>query len=315
MKDVPHELKTQKDSISKIISYPVMRVISLVTLLCGLLFAQVGSAVEQGLFEEWSVLENGLFVDYQLQDVGVRWPLDINKGALKNIASSRDPSIWVEMVSQRRYPLVRLAGLMCLVDHRPESAVEAGIEMLLTRGPSQIGVYETVDRFLASQTNSSLLGKSISRAASGYGIDSRNCRALMGDFSHEVLSNWFHDSKRGISTPTFEAAVLERLFEDSERGKGKATVKMYHRLDSLKSIPGLPRAVYVCFSKASGPEIEVNIRAILRGSEGDWGIIHEITDFRRVQVEKIVESHGDISETNRFILAQIPSLSRNKVPR
>jgi hypothetical protein len=168
-----------------------------------------------------------------------------------SFAGTTNKEVFLEMSSQREYPLVALAGFVCLRNSSPNDGLECAMNMVLEVKDGAIGLYAPLFDYLQARHNLAAFKRAFSSVSSRYPRDLRNYLVLVTALPVDEVYAWFHDESRAPVPPTCEAAVLDKLYGEPDAKTRPVTSAMSAALAKLEPIPGVSRAIYVMYAPDS----------------------------------------------------------------
>jgi hypothetical protein len=165
-----------------------------------------------------------------------------------SFAGTTNKEVFLEMSSQREYPLVALAGFVCLRNSSPNDGLECAMNMVLEVKDGAIVLYAPLFDYLQARHDLAAFKRAFSSVSSRYPRELRNYLVLVTALPIDEVYAWFHDKSRAPVSPTCEAAVLDKLYGEPDAKTRPVTSAMSAALARLEPIPGVPRAIYVMYA-------------------------------------------------------------------
>jgi len=188
---------------------------------------------------------------------------DLDKDpALHELADTKDPGIYWEMVAQSKYPFVEMAGLQLLQAQSADPAVDAAIYLILS--PDFPAIMAVV--VLQSVSNDHDAGLIISRLAI-YGraqpASPQRWAILVGHLPAGPLKKWYGSPENTGLNLTYESFLLDG-FIDEDAKKATLTDREKRDLALFRLAPGIPRATYVLYGDEHDVGFTEATRAVLQ---------------------------------------------------
>lgn len=244
----------------------------------------VSYAEEPTILPPWSLLESQLEADVQ-QAAATTSTFEeqlLSSAGFTRVRSIKRQSVWLDMVYQRRHPLVTMAGFLAIRDVMPDMADEVAMRtfVLRERGIS-LAVYEPVVEHLKAM-------RFRERSAASFAtVITEATHVFQGPLMIEVallnatfLNDWLESDYAEKVPVTGLAVVLDGTLARRDV-KPLTPQRLVHLLELLSAGPGYPRAVYIANTRDRSGDFELHLRSVL----GDENV--------KVELESIIQFHGE----------------------
>jgi hypothetical protein len=182
--------------------------------------------------------------------------------ALHDLAATKDPGIYWEMVAQSKYPFVEMAGLQLLQAQSADSAVDAAVYLILSQDfPAIMAIV-----VLQGVSNDHDAGLIISRLAI-YGraqpASPKRWAILLNQLPADRLKKWYESPENTGLNLTYESFLLDE-FIDEDAKKATLTDREKRDLALFRLAPGIPRVTYVLYGDEHDVGFAEATRAVLQ---------------------------------------------------
>jgi hypothetical protein len=183
-----------------------------------------------------------------MPDEGWTYESFLKSRLFTSLAGTTNKEVFLEMSSQRDYPLVALAGFLCLTNSFPGEGLECAMNMMLEARNPAIAFYAPLYDYLQAKHELSAFKRAFSSVSARCPRDLGNYLVLVTTLPIDEVYAWFHDKSRPPVPPTCEAAVLDKLYGELDAKTRPLTSAMSAALAKLEPILGVPRAIYVMYA-------------------------------------------------------------------
>jgi hypothetical protein len=163
--------------------------------------------------------------------------------------SKTNASVLMEMAAQNQYPLVAVAGFLCISANLSRTeGFEAALRVLVFADNPGSPIYLPAFQFLTNAIPQRDFNILFQESVRSVPRNSKIMSTIVSQVRAELLSGWFHNQDRLPALPSWEAVVLDRLHRQYRETGLMISRKMKVATVELREIPGTPQLVYLLYS-------------------------------------------------------------------
>ncbi|QDV89020.1 hypothetical protein RAS2_00810 [Phycisphaerae bacterium RAS2] len=221
--------------------------------------------------------------------------------------TARNKTLFWEMTRQRKHPVLVYAGFLGLRKVSPEDCLEAAsrIVLQLDEGASLQLSGDAVAE-LARPRPQPTFDQMMASTMRLSSVTETGASVFVGVLPRELLLNWFKKADLAGMNQTLLAYVV-----DSIKGRGGPQPDLAQKLDAtiegLAKTPGLPRLMYLSYSRPDSPNFEAILKIVLEDESlrPDRDLFHLALVHAGFISSSNAFKNARISNTRRLIIADL----------
>jgi hypothetical protein len=185
-----------------------------------------------------------------------------NSAILRTFVREYNTNALLELAGQPP-GIATFASYFALRKIDPDLAQDVGLRFGLTTSPIRNEFVLAVVKQVVSDLPRPSFNEAWTKALRLGPVDPESARILIRSLPVNTLKEWFEANDRLPVMPRFEALVLDQLYGELLKQRGRPTKKMTETVNAYALVPGEPRVVFLVWADEGAPEFENAFKAAL----------------------------------------------------